>query len=539
MLLTPLLAFVTATASLTLAGASASSVALAADASSDIPGVPLPGSVAAGRLGGAIYDVVYSLVVAPGTVIVASVTGTAGTDFDIYLFDSSATTVLSETGLQTKSTGPTSTESISWPSRFGGTYYIDLNGATDIEGDYRLTVQTVPDPTPPSVSIVLAGGRPSTNQLLVPVMLTATDDLSGVTEMALSGDGVTYTEWEPFQPSATWTFASGDGPRTVWAKVKNGVGLESAPAHATVAIDTLPPSAIDFAPAPGSSVAGLRPRFTVAFNEPMDPASWTDLGLIVQSATGVLIAGGYSYDQAARTGSFVPSDALQPGASYIVTLGTVRDVAGNRVSSPGSWSVTPLSPTTLAVSAAASVILRGGSTQIDVVLDGAPPASIDALSARGSGEFTPLTVIPVPNGRASLVVAPEMNTTYRFRYEGAFGIAPAQKDVRVLVRRSVALVGRSTAVVSRARVGTAVKLVAAIDAPDARISLSFRLYRFDAVRRIWVYAGSHGRNTDTAGRATLAWTPTRAGSYYWRAWVASTDQFANNVSPVYRWSVSR
>src|SRR3972149_1997908 len=88
--------------------------------SSDIPGVPLPGPIAAGRLGGAIYDVVYRLSVAPAHVIVASLTGAAGTDFDLSLFDASATTVLSDTGLLKKSTGPTSTESLSWPSSFGG-----------------------------------------------------------------------------------------------------------------------------------------------------------------------------------------------------------------------------------------------------------------------------------------------------------------------------------------------------------------------------------------------------------------------------------
>src|SRR3990172_5509945 len=145
------------------------SVVMAADPSSDIPGRPLPGAIAAGRLGGAIYDVVYSLSVAPGYVVVASLTGASGTDFDIYLFDATATTVLSTTGQFTKSTGPTSTESISWPSQFGGTYYIDLNGATDVEGDYRLTVQAAPDSTPPTASMVLAGGRASTNQLTVPV----------------------------------------------------------------------------------------------------------------------------------------------------------------------------------------------------------------------------------------------------------------------------------------------------------------------------------------------------------------------------------
>ena len=75
-----------------LGGAPTVPIAKAADPSADIPGVPLPGPIAAGRLGGAIYDVVYRFSVAPGYVILASLTGAAGTDFDLYLFDDSATT---------------------------------------------------------------------------------------------------------------------------------------------------------------------------------------------------------------------------------------------------------------------------------------------------------------------------------------------------------------------------------------------------------------------------------------------------------------
>lgn len=515
-------------------------VAMAAESSSDIPGIELPGSVAAGRLGGAIYDVVYRLAVAPGYVIVASLTGATGTDFDLYLFDATATTVVSEVGLLVKSNGPTSTESISWPSRLGGTYYIDLNGATNIEGDYRLTVQTVPDPTPPTVSMVLAAGQGSTNQLTVPVTLNASDDLSGVTEMATSIDGTTFTAWQPFQRSTTWTFSSGDGSRALWAKVRNGVGLESAPTIATVTIDTVSPSAIAVDPAPGSSVIGLRPRFAVTFNEPMDPASWIDLGLIVQSATGALVSGSYSYDAATRTGSFVSSLALQPGAVYIVTVGNVKDIAGNRVSSPGSWSIIPLSATSLSARADPKVILRGGSTRVEVTLTGPPlPATVEVLSTASSGGFFPLTTFPTEDGKNSLVVTPRSNTTYRFRYAGTFGVAPAQADATVLVRRSVVLAGRDSTAVARARVGAAVKLTAAISPAVAGVSVSFRLYRFDTARRVWVYAGSRGRNTDVSGRASYTWVPASAGWWYARAAVASTADFANNVSPVYRWSISR
>ena len=136
-------------------------------------------------------------------------------------------------------------------------------------------------------------------------------------------------------------------------------------------------------------------------------------------------------------------------------------------------------------------------------------------------------------------MTPALNTTYQFRYAGAFGIAPAQVDVPVLVRRSVAILGRSSTVVATAKVGRSVTLVAAIGPAKAGVSVSFRLYRFDVARRTWIYAGSRGRGTDASGRASYAWVPPSAGSWYWRASVASTVDFASNMSAVYRWSVSR
>jgi hypothetical protein len=132
-----------------------------------------------------------------------------------------------------------------------------------------------------------------------------------------------------------------------------------------------------------------------------------------------------------------------------------------------------------------------------------------------------------------------MNTTYSLSYPGTSTIAAAQTAMRVLVRRSVALVGVSTSRVATARVGRSVQVVASITPAVAGVSVSLRLYRFDTSRRAWVYAGSRGRTSDAAGRVSTTWTPTSAGSYYWRAVVASTVDFANNVSPVYRWSVSR
>jgi hypothetical protein len=511
---------------------------LAADASADIPGIPLPGTVATGRLGGAIYDVVYNLDVPPGHVLVASLSGAAGTDFDMYLFDSTATTVLSPNGLLTKSTGSTSTESIAWPTQAGGRYYIDLNGATDVEGDFRLTVQVVPDQTEPSVTMRLAGGRAATNATTVPVALTATDDLSGVIAMAFSTDGITFGDWLPFQSSSTWSFPEGDGLRALWVKVQNGVGLSSPVAAASIVIDSVPPAVVKVVPSQGSTVIGLRPAFEVTFNEPIEPASWTDLGFVVQSAGGSLVAGEYAYDAATRTGRFVPTHSLVAGATYVATVGNVTDVAGNRVTTLGSWPVTPIAPATILLRATPGVIERGGSSTLSAAITGAAlPANVEVLSAGADGTFTRLTSLPMETGSASLAVTPLLNTTYRFQYGGTAAVAPAEADIRVLVRRTIVLAGRSPTVTSPGRVGRPVALTAAVGPAAAGVPVSFRLYRFDSTKRRWIYAGSRGRSTDAAGRATYVWTPTASGSWYWRASVLSTTELANNVSPVYRWSV--
>jgi hypothetical protein len=273
----------------------------------------------------------------------------------------------------------------------------------------------------------------------------------------------------------------------------------------------------------------------------MDPASWTDYGLIVQSADGTLVPGDYTYDDDRRTGTFVPSSTMHPGGTYVVAIGNVTDLAGNRPAPRGSWTVFPLAPTSLDLRAAPSVITFGGSSRIDLILFGAPlPASVTVQSrASSSTAWTLLTDLAIRDGRASMSVAPDRNTVYRFTYAGSGGIAPAQAEVGVRVRRAVTFVGASGSSASRAQVGRAVRIVARVGPAAPSTSVSFRLYRYDTVRHRWVYAGSRGRRSDAAGRASLTWTPTSSGAYYWRVAVAATADHAANVSSVYRWSVTR
>ena len=187
------------------------------------------------------------------------------------------------------------------------------------------------------------------------------------------------------------------------------------------------------------------------------------------------------------------------------------------------------------------VVRRGGIAQLNMSLTGAPGNSfVDVLAtSNATGATVPVTKLGLTGGRATFSVVPAGNTTYRLRYAGTDVVAPAQADVVVLVRRSISLLGRATTSTASARVGVPVKLTAGIDPASSGISVSFRLYRLDPVRRAWVYAGSFGRKTDSIGRASLTWVPKVFGSYYWRTTVASSAAYANNTSSIYRWSVRR
>ncbi|HZV27104.1 MAG TPA: Ig-like domain-containing protein [Acidothermaceae bacterium] len=503
-----------------------------ADTSSNIPGVPLPGAIASGQLGGPIYDVVYRLDVLPGRIILVSLTGTPGTDFDLYLFGSTATTVYGNAGLVAKSTGPTSTESLSVPSPLGGTYYLDLNGASNVEGTYRVVVQQVLDNTVPTVAMMLDGGRPATNQLTVPIQIQGTDVLSGIAAMSFSLDGTAWTNWTPFQSQTSWTFQAGDGPRTLWVRLQNGVGMASAGVHASIVIDTVAPLAVAIQPPPSGLAAGPRPTLTVRFSEPMDPASWANTGLIVQAADGSLVTGTYAYDAATFTGSFVPAIALTQGVPYVASLGAVTDLAGNAPAPLGSWVFTDVAATSMAVSASPTTVFGGAAARLTATLGGAPsPASLDVLARpAGATAFAPIGSISLTDGQGSLSVAPSSTTTYRLTYAGTSVLGPSSADVLVSVRRGIRVAAPSSAVAGRT-----VRVTATVS-PAAAVGVSFRLYRYDPYRRTYVYAGSWGRLTSASGVAVFDWLP-RSGSWYWRAVVTGTASYATNMSPVVRIAV--
>lgn len=92
-----------------------------------------------------------------------------------------------------------------------------------------ITLNTQPvDTTPPSGSILIAGGAATTQQTAVTLTLAASDNLTGVAQMRFSNDGVTYSSPVAFATFAAWTLAAGNGTKTVHAQFRDGAGNWSA-----------------------------------------------------------------------------------------------------------------------------------------------------------------------------------------------------------------------------------------------------------------------------------------------------------------------
>ncbi|RHW37243.1 hypothetical protein D1B31_15865 [Neobacillus notoginsengisoli] len=112
-------------------------------ADDELPGVPLSGSQITGALNNVNdMDDVYSVKLQKGERISLSLTGATGTDFDLFLFDRSAKTVLYENGkvLARSQKSGTSSESIVFRAPSAGTYYIDVYGKKG-KGSYTLKNQ--------------------------------------------------------------------------------------------------------------------------------------------------------------------------------------------------------------------------------------------------------------------------------------------------------------------------------------------------------------------------------------------------------------
>jgi hypothetical protein len=75
----------------------------------------------------------------------------------------------------------------------------------------------------------------------VTLFLSASDGGSGVYQMRFSNDGSSWSSWEAYGVSKTWTLSSEDGTKTIYVQYKDNVGNVSGNVTDTIILDTVAP----------------------------------------------------------------------------------------------------------------------------------------------------------------------------------------------------------------------------------------------------------------------------------------------------------
>ena len=90
-------------------------------------------------------------------------------------------------------------------------------------------------------SITINSGAVYSTATAVTLALTAVST-APVTQMQFSNDGVTWSGWQAFAPTAPWVLAPADGPKIVYYRFKDGNGTVSAALADTITLETVPPT---------------------------------------------------------------------------------------------------------------------------------------------------------------------------------------------------------------------------------------------------------------------------------------------------------
>ncbi|MFN8524629.1 MAG: choice-of-anchor Q domain-containing protein [Chloroflexota bacterium] len=115
----------------------------------------------------------------------------------------------------------------------------DVDGIARCDiGAYEAPVGTADRVAPVITSFVVNGGALATCSPTVSVAITATDNLSGVVSVSFSDDGTSWGAWQAFGASSQFTLGGGDGPRQVYARVRDAAGNVSAATQSSIVLDT-------------------------------------------------------------------------------------------------------------------------------------------------------------------------------------------------------------------------------------------------------------------------------------------------------------
>ena len=176
---------------------------------------------------------------------------TAGSDFDTLLavYTGNAVNGLTEVASNDDENNPAGviTSKLSFTANAGTTYWIAVDGYNHAgggaySGNIKLKVNNS-DTVAPTGTIKINGGAAYTKSPSVNLSLSATDPSpgSGIALMRLMNDGGSWTAWQPYATSKSWTLRNANGPRTVYVQYKDKVGNVSTATLDRITLDNAAP----------------------------------------------------------------------------------------------------------------------------------------------------------------------------------------------------------------------------------------------------------------------------------------------------------
>ena len=143
--------------------------------------------------------------------------------------------------------------------------------------------------------------------------------------VAGGSNGIYVYSATPAFPTATWHASN------YWVDVVFDV----------TAVDLQPPTVLTRTPSAGASGVSTTTTVRATFSEPVQQATIT---FELRDPGSNLVPSTVSYDAPTRTASLSPNAELNASTSYTATVSGVRDLAGNIMTAPNTWSFTTGAP---------------------------------------------------------------------------------------------------------------------------------------------------------------------------------------------------
>jgi alpha-tubulin suppressor-like RCC1 family protein len=197
-----------------------------------------------------------------------------------------------------------------------------------ITANKAITAVFAANTTPQTESIKINNGAPQTNLSAVTLTLAASGP-SGVPNMQLACDGVTFAAVEPFATTRTCVLPSGDGAKTVAVMFIDGLGTVRPPVTASINLDTSPPVTTT-TPVPGNHTDSV--TVTLTATEAGSTVYYTTDGTAVTTASPVYSAPIRLTAIATTTVRFMAVDKAgnaEPAKSAAYTIHLGGDINGD------------------------------------------------------------------------------------------------------------------------------------------------------------------------------------------------------------------